>query len=72
MMQTAVVSCMRNEAIFLLEWIAYNLVMGFTTVAVATNDCTDGTDRMVKKLSRIENRIVHIPNPGQTRSKSAA
>jgi hypothetical protein len=54
---------MRNEAIFLLEWIAYNLVMGFTTVAVATNDCTDGTDRMVKKLSRIENRIVHIPNP---------
>ncbi len=67
-MKIAVVCCMRNEAIFLLEWLAYQLVCGFDRVAVITNDCTDGTDRILETLSRNEPRIVHVPNkigPGE-------
>ena len=58
----AVVSCMRNEAIFVLEWIAYQLALGFHTVAVVTNDSDDNTDLMVHRLSRADDRILHIPN----------
>lgn len=62
MTHKAVVACMRNEAIFLLEWVAYQLVVGFDTVAVVTNDCTDGTDRILDRLAELDDRIVHIPN----------
>ncbi|ABD53753.1 glycosyltransferase family 2 protein [Jannaschia sp. CCS1] len=62
MAQKAVVACMRNEAIFLLEWIAYQLVIGFDLVAVVTNDCTDGTDRILDRLAEFDDRIIHIRN----------
>ncbi|MEL7255666.1 MAG: glycosyltransferase family 2 protein [Pseudomonadota bacterium] len=64
----AAVCCMRNEAIFLLEWLAYQLVMGFDRVGVITNDCTDGTDKILDALSKADPRIVHVPNkiePGE-------
>lgn len=53
---------MRNEAIFLLEWLAYHLVVGFDIVAVVTNDCTDGTDRILDRLADRDDRIIHIKN----------
>lgn len=65
----AVVSCMRDEAIFVLEWVAYQLALGFHTVAVITNDCTDGTDLILHRLARKDPRILHIANdirPGET------
>lgn len=55
-------ACMRNEAIFLLEWVAYQLVVGFDRVAVVTNDCGDGTDHIVQRLARIDPRVFHIEN----------
>ncbi len=67
-MNTAVVACMRNEAIFLLEWLAYQLVVGFDTVAVVTNDCTDGTDTLLDEIAAHDPRIMHIRNdiqPGE-------
>lgn len=64
----AVVCCMRNEAIFLLEWLAYQLVVGFDTVAVITNDCTDGTDLILDEIADRDDRVLHIRNriaPGE-------
>jgi hypothetical protein len=59
---------MRNEAMFVLEWVAYQLVCGFDTVAVVTNDCTDGTDTILDQLAEADDRILHLRNemaPGE-------
>lgn len=56
-----VVACMRNEGQFLLEWVAYQQLVGFDRVFLVTNDCEDGTDEMAERLSRISG-IVHIRN----------
>lgn len=45
-MTTALASCMRNEGIFVLEWLAYHHGM-FERVIVVTNDCTDGSDALL-------------------------
>lgn len=68
MTQFAAVACMRNEALFVLEWVAYQLVCGFQTVAVVTNDCTDGTDIILDQIAASDDRVIHIRNdiqPGE-------
>ena len=57
----AIAACMRNEGQFLLEWVAYHRAIGFDRVFVATNDCTDGTDRMLDRLAEID-AVLHIRN----------
>ncbi len=49
-MTAALFACMRNEGPFLLEWVAYHRVIGFTPVIVATNNCTDGSDTLMDAL----------------------
>jgi hypothetical protein len=44
------VSMMKDEAPYLLEWVAHHLAVGFTDLLVYTNDCTDGTVEMLKRL----------------------
>ena len=44
------VSMMKDEAPFLLEWVAHHLAVGFTDILVYTNDCSDGTDDMLIRL----------------------
>jgi hypothetical protein len=68
-MQFAVASCMRNEALFLLEWIAHQRQLGFDLIIVATNDCTDGTDIICSQISKADPSFVHIENsvqPGES------
>ncbi len=48
-----VLSTMKNEGPFLLEWIAHYRALGFDDIVVCTNDCEDGTDRMLKRLQRM-------------------
>lgn len=56
-------SMMKDEGPYLLEWVAHHLAVGFTDLLVYTNDCTDGTDEMLKRLEALglahhrENRI---------------
>ncbi|MEO9518259.1 MAG: glycosyltransferase family 2 protein [Paracoccaceae bacterium] len=50
-MRALIVTCMRNEAPFLLEWIAYHKLIGFTDFLVYSNDCEDGTDLMLDRLA---------------------
>jgi len=45
-----VITAMKNEASFIVEWIAYHRVIGFTDFLVYTNDCTDTTVELLEAL----------------------
>ena len=49
-MRITALTCVKNEGPFLLEWIAFNRVIGVTDFLFYHNDCTDGTDRLLAKL----------------------
>ncbi|WP_298261999.1 glycosyltransferase family 2 protein [uncultured Litoreibacter sp.] len=48
--RTAIVTCMKNEGPFILEWIAYHRAIGVDDFLVYTNDCNDGTDELLDLL----------------------
>ncbi|MEZ5797486.1 MAG: glycosyltransferase family 2 protein [Paracoccaceae bacterium] len=50
--RTAIVTTMKNEGPFILEWIAYHRAIGVEDFLIYTNDCTDGTDTMLQMLQR--------------------
>ena len=56
------VSTMKDEGPFVLEWVAHHLAVGFTDVLVYTNDCTDGTDTMLKRLAALDIGVQHRNN----------
>jgi hypothetical protein len=58
----ALVSCMRNEGVHILEWLAYHRVIGFGPVVICTNDCEDGSDRLLDRLAEA-GEVTHMPNP---------
>ncbi len=60
-MKTAAMSCMRNEAMFVLEWVAYHRVIGFDEILVCTNACNDGTDELLDRLSAL-GAVHHVRN----------
>jgi hypothetical protein len=43
-------SAMKNEAPFLLEWVAYHRAIGFDHIVIVSNDCSDGTDEILRAL----------------------
>ena len=56
-----IVTTMKNEAPFMLEWIAYNRAIGYDDFLIYTNDCTDGTDAIAKRLEEM-GLAAHIDN----------
>jgi hypothetical protein len=48
----AIVTTMKNEGPFILEWLAYHRAVGFDDFLIYTNDCTDGTDTILDLLER--------------------
>ena len=58
----AIVTTMKNEGPFILEWLAYHRAIGFDDILVYTNDCTDGTDTMLRMLER-KGYVQHRENP---------
>ena len=58
----AIVTTMKNEGPFILEWLAYHRAIGFDDFLVYTNDCTDGTDTMLQMLER-KGYVQHRENP---------
>ncbi|OWU84757.1 glycosyl transferase family 2 [Oceanicola sp. 22II-s10i] len=52
-----IVGCMKNEAPYIVEWIAYHRAVGFDNFLIYTNDCTDGTDAILQRLDDMG--IVH-------------
>ena len=66
-MRVTAVTCVKNEGPFLLEWIAFNRLIGVTNHLFYSNDCTDATDRLLDRL--MDHGVVqHLPNPAKGRS----
>ena len=45
------ISTMKNEGPYILEWLAYHRVIGFSQFLIYTNDCTDGTTDLLDRLA---------------------
>lgn len=58
-----IVTTMKNEGPFILEWIAYHRSIGVTDFLVYTNDCDDGTDEFHDLLARKGIIAEHLDNP---------
>jgi hypothetical protein len=63
------VTMMRDEAPALLEWVAFQDVIGFDRIVVYTNDCRDGTDAMLDRLAQIGAPVLRRDNPVRPRAK---
>lgn len=57
-----IVTAMKNEGPYILEWVAHHLALGFDHFFVVTNDCDDGTDRILDRLA-VLGHVTHVPNP---------
>ena len=62
-MRLLAILCVRNEAAFLLDWLAHHKAVGFTDFLVFSNDCQDGTDTMLDRLAEM-GEVEHIRNDG--------
>ncbi len=49
---STVVTAVRNEGPFLLEWIAWYKMLGFENILILHNDCTDRSPKMLRLLER--------------------
>ncbi len=52
---------MRNEAPYILEWLAYHRSIGVDGFLIYSNDCDDGTDMMLDRLDAL-GIITHVRN----------
>ena len=64
-----VATCMKDEGPFILEWIAWTKAIGVTDIVVFSNDCGDGSDRLLDRLDAM-GEITHLPNPAASRGGS--
>ncbi|MBY6114646.1 glycosyltransferase family 2 protein [Mameliella alba] len=66
------VTCVKNEGPFLLEWMAFHCLLGVNDFLFYSNDCTDGTDRLLDALAACPHpdigNVVHLPNPAEGRN----
>jgi hypothetical protein len=61
------ITSVRDEGPFILEWVAHHKVLGFDRICVASNDCSDGSKELLEALAAggfIEH-LHHIVLPGQ-------
>lgn len=45
-----IVGCMKNEAPYIIEWIAYHRAIGIDNFLIYTNGCDDSTDQVLGRL----------------------
>lgn len=65
--QFVLISPMRNEGPNILEWLAWHRALGFSDILIATNDCTDGSDILLKHLAArgLVSHLEHSPKKGR-------
>ncbi|MFB9149886.1 glycosyltransferase family 2 protein [Roseovarius ramblicola] len=61
MSRFVIVTPMKNEGPFILEWVAHNLAIGADVIAVFSNDCTDGSDALLDRLDAM-GKVRHFDN----------
>lgn len=59
---SAIVTTMKNEGPFILEWVAFHKSIGVDEILVYTNDCDDGTDTLLDILQQ-KGELQHRDNP---------
>ena len=67
MSPVTLVATMRNEGPFILEWLAYHRLIGFSQVVVCSNNCVDGSPALLDTLAA-EGLLTHLrcyPRPGE-------
>jgi len=57
-----IVTSMKNESPFILEWIAYHKSIGADHFLVYTNDCTDNTNEILDRLDEL-GHVTRVSNP---------
>ena len=60
-MRALAILTVKNEAAFLLDWLAHHRACGFTDFLVFSNDCSDGTDAMLDRLQAL-GWLTHVRN----------
>lgn len=67
-MNVTVLTSVRNEGPFLLEWLAWMRRIGVGQIVIAANDCTDGTDQLLAALQAagVVHYLPHDPVPGKS------
>ncbi|MEX0340789.1 MAG: glycosyltransferase family 2 protein [Arenibacterium sp.] len=60
------ITCIKNEGPFLLEWIAFNRLIGVTDFLFYSNDCSDASDALLDALAAA-GVVSHLPNPAKGR-----
>ena len=66
-----VVTTMKDEGPYILDWVAHYKSIGATDIVVFTNDCTDPTDHILRSLNRmgvIEHRFSRVMRRGPHKS----
>ncbi|TDE40792.1 glycosyltransferase family 2 protein [Antarcticimicrobium sediminis] len=63
-----IVGCMKNEAPYIIEWVAYHRAIGVDNFLIYTNDCTDGTDEILGRLQDMG--VLEHRNNDEWRGKS--
>ena len=48
-----IVGCMKNEAPYIIEWVAYHRAIGIDNFLIYTNGCEDGTDEILDRLQEL-------------------
>lgn len=64
-MRILCITTVKDEAPYLLEWIAHHRAAGVTDFLVYSNDCSDGTDALLKALQKA-GIVRHIPQEKQS------
>jgi Glycosyl transferase family 2 len=67
-------SAMKNEAPFVLEWIAYHQVIGFTDIVICSNPSNDGMEELLAALAEA-GEIRHlrtVPGEGEGALRAAS
>lgn len=59
-MRILCVTSVKNEAPYLLEWVAHNQAIGVTDFLIYSNDCADGTDQVLDALEQ-SGIVTHVP-----------
>jgi hypothetical protein len=60
--RTCIITTMKNEGPFILEWLAYHRAIGVEDFLIYSNDCTDGTDTLLDAL-QARGLVQHRDNP---------
>jgi len=64
MASNLIITCMKNEGPFILEWVAHHLAVGFDHFLVFTNDCEDNTVEILDALADY-GIVTRMENPYQ-------